>query len=206
MRKVPWGSTLPSSRHDLRLRAITVRLGARCPRCLSTWGIYDCPLRSYVLGVSRRRRRSWIARYWGYLVLVIAWVATALGFRSASSVVALVVASVLALAAFVYVLFQAPMPCGAPIRDTATMRRARETGLPGGELHCRNNSRGLLKGCRQVQQHKWQYLKTALIPARWLALLRQLASCWQGLTNIVVAAASAITVISTAALVTRHFA
>ena len=112
----------------------------------------------------------------------------------------------LALAAFVCVLFQAPMPCGAPIRDTAAMRRARETGLPGRELHCRNNSRGLLKGCRQVQQHKWQYLKTALFPARWLALLRQLASCWQGLTNIIVAAASAITVISTAVLVTRHFA
>lgn len=156
--------------------------------------------------MARNRRRPWIARYWGYLVLVIAWGATAVGFRSASSVALLATASVLALAAFVYVLFQAPMPCGAPIRDTPVMRRAREAGVPGGELHCRNNSRGLLKGCRQVQQHKWQYLKTALIPARWLALLRQLATCWQGITNIIVAAASAITVISTAALVAHHVA
>jgi hypothetical protein len=79
-----------------------------------------------------------------------------------------------ALAAFVYFLFQAPLPCGAPIRDTADLRRLRDADLPGGELHCRHNSRGLLRGCRQVQQHKWQRLKMALIPARWGTLLGQL--------------------------------
>jgi hypothetical protein len=54
-----------------------------------------------------------------------------------------IVALVLAVAALGYFLLQAPMFCGAAI---------------WGGKSCRNNSAGLLLGCR-LRQHKWQKLK-----------------------------------------------
>jgi hypothetical protein len=42
-------------------------------------------------------------------------------------------------------------------------------------------------GCRQVQQHKWQRLKMALIPARWGKLLGQLFGTTKDCLNTLVA-------------------
>ena len=76
--------------------------------------------------------QRFLGRYWGYLVLGLA----TLGWVVHAFVPAVMLA--LSLAALVYFLVQAPLTCGAEIRN--------------GD-HCRNNSHGLLLGC-WILQHK----------------------------------------------------
>ena len=64
----------------------------------------------------------------------------------------LAVIAVLCALSLVYFLAAAPMWCMAETRDG--------TG-------CRNNSHGILGGCRQVRQHKFQRLRDFFLPARW---------------------------------------
>ncbi|MEU2854050.1 hypothetical protein [Streptomyces syringium] len=70
------------------------------------------------------------------LLLIAAWINHAAGP---------VVVIVLSGATAAWCFFQAPLSCGAPVRE-------HDDG-------CRNNASGLLMGCRQVRQHRWQKLK-----------------------------------------------
>ena len=66
----------------------------------------------------------------------------------------------LSLAALVYFLVQAPLTCGAEIRN-------------GG--HCRNNSHGLLLGC-WIRQHKWQRARDVFVSRKWRNAIRDLTA------------------------------
>jgi hypothetical protein len=86
---------------------------------------------------------KWVRRYWGYLAVVLLVFLFSNGQRDPTVVL------VLAGAAAVYFFVQAPVWCGATTRE----------GQP-----CRRNSRGLLFGCNQNRQHKWQVFKAATVP------------------------------------------
>lgn len=93
-----------------------------------------------------------LRRYWGYLAVALAifgWVTHTVGYA------VILIASLLALA---YFLVQAPLTCGAEIRD-------------GGG--CRNNSHGILLGC-WIRQHKWQRVKDIFISRKWRDVMRNL--------------------------------
>ncbi|MQM25225.1 hypothetical protein [Glycomyces albidus] len=83
------------------------------------------------------RKKSPLYRYWGYLLLVAAVI-----LLFARDVGPLVVSGAFALC-FTWMLVAAPTWCGAKNR---------------GEGYCRNNSSGLLGGCK-LRQHKWQRFK-----------------------------------------------
>jgi hypothetical protein len=90
-----------------------------------------------------------LARYWGYVAVVLA----VGGFFLHKMALAVILA--LSLAALGYFLVQAPVWCGAETR--------------AGE-HCRKNSHGLIRGC-SYRQHKWQRTRETFTPAGGRALL-----------------------------------
>ena len=85
-----------------------------------------------------RKKKSPLYRYWGYLLL-----AGAVVLLFARDVGPFAVSGAFVLC-FVWMLLAAPTWCGAKNR---------------GEGYCRNNSSGLLGGCRH-RQHKWQRFKS----------------------------------------------
>lgn len=92
--------------------------------------------RKRTLGTQRRRRKEKtpLARYWGYLLVVVLYLGWFYyGFEP-------LVMGVLSSLVVFYSLFQAPVPCSARNRDGT---------------FCRDNARGLLRGCWRTQ-HKWQ--------------------------------------------------
>ena len=118
-----------------------------------------------------------LLRYWGYLALILALAGWFAHLFTA------VVILVLSVAALLYVLVQAPVWCGAIIRD--------------GKM-CRNNSTGVLLGCH-LRQHKWQKLKMTFIPHEWRVINRGLwiapreaITSLSGLAAVVSAVAAAV--------------
>jgi hypothetical protein len=99
--------------------------------------LYAPPTRGYVLVVKRRVGR-FLARYWGYVALIVA---VAGAFQHLATLAVLVLAGL----AFLYLLVQAPLVCAAA----------------GREGPCRNNSHGILLGC-WIRQHKWQRVKATV--------------------------------------------
>lgn len=92
-------------------------------------------------------------RYWGLAALVVAavgWLTHDLGFGAIAG---------FSFLALLWLLFQAPNPCGAPVRAAGK--------------RCRNNARGVLRGCH-LQQHKWQRFRTLFVHPRLRECLRQL--------------------------------
>lgn len=85
--------------------------------------------------------------YWGYAVLAVAIFGLVRGF-------ALGVGLVLSVAAFSYFIFWVPVWCGALNRN--------------GQF-CRNNSAGIMLGCR-LREHKFQKIKATFYRGRWKAL------------------------------------
>ncbi|WP_043486930.1 MULTISPECIES: hypothetical protein [Streptomyces] len=81
-------------------------------------------------------------------LLIAAWINSAAG-------PAVVIA--LSLATLVWCAFQAPVTCGAPVRD-------HDDG-------CRENAYGLLMGCHR-RQHRWQKLKMVI----WRRQMREFCS------------------------------
>ncbi|MFI6656176.1 hypothetical protein ACIBL8_11790 [Streptomyces sp. NPDC050523] len=80
--------------------------------------------------------------YWGLIALVIAvagWMTSDIGPIGLTVLFGL---------SFLWFLFQAPVPCGAPIRKEGQT--------------CRNNARGLLRGCH-IEQHKWQRVRSIAV-------------------------------------------
>jgi hypothetical protein len=102
-----------------------------------------------------RGRRTFIGKYWGYVVLVgLVWGWWAADDRGKIAPL-LIGASFLAV---VYFLFRVPRTCGARGRSGP----------------CRNNARGLLFGCNQVREHKRQNFSRKLGGERWRELNRGL--------------------------------
>ncbi|RZT27820.1 hypothetical protein EV649_1593 [Kribbella sp. VKM Ac-2569] len=93
-----------------------------------------------------------LQKYWGWGLLAI--MLTAIWSWSLGPAV-LIAGWALVTA---YFLFQVPVWCGAE----------------GRQGPCRNNSSGILLGCKQVRQHKYQKLKLAVVPRRWRELNRGL--------------------------------
>jgi hypothetical protein len=92
----------------------------------------------------KKSTRKALARYWGYIFLPVifyGWFVGDIGYGP------LAIASVLASSFF---LLQARVPCCADNRKVLTA-----TGEP---TLCRNNSRGLLRGCHIIA-HRWQNLR-----------------------------------------------
>ena len=99
-----------------------------------------------------------VERYWGFLALALAIIWLVAGWAK------VIVALILAVAALGYFVLQAPMWCGASIR--------------GGQS-CRNNSKGLLLGCR-LRQHKWQKLQMMFVSRQWKRAGRWMVSSARG--------------------------
>jgi len=91
-----------------------------------------------------KRTKKVLARYWGYLLLVVlylGWFEFGFDPWMLAALSGLVV---------LYGLFRAPVPCCAPGRE----------GL------CRNNAKGLLRGC-WIRQHRWQNAKMLVQRQSW---------------------------------------
>ncbi|MYS59874.1 MULTISPECIES: hypothetical protein [Streptomycetaceae] len=91
--------------------------------------------------------------YWGLIALVLAvtgWLTSNFGPSGIATLSAL---------SLLWFLFQAPNPCGAPIRAAGKS--------------CRNNARGVLRGCH-LQQHKWQRMRTFFVHPRLRSCAAQL--------------------------------
>ena len=101
-----------------------------------------------------KRLRTYLIRYWGFLALAIAIGGLVTGIKGT-------IILLLCGAALVYVLFQARVWCGAVTREHQL---------------CRNNAQGLLGGCNQYRQHKWQKLKMLIAPREWRELARSLSA------------------------------
>lgn len=96
-----------------------------------------------------------LRKYWGYLALALAF----LGWTQ--HVVGYAIILILALLSLLYFLVQAPLSCHAVNRDST---------------FCRNNSRGLLVGCKQVRQHKWQRLRDFFTARSWQKTFKNLTA------------------------------
>lgn len=122
-------------------------------------GLDEPRARGYRLCMTRSRKGDlslFLRRYWGYLVLAIA----VAGWQEHAFTLAVIGA--LCLLSLIYFLAAAPMWCQAENRKEGT--------------RCRNNSHGMLGGCNQVRQHKWQRVRDFFIPARWRSTLRSLTA------------------------------
>ncbi len=100
----------------------------------------------------KKQTRKRVARTWGYLllpVLVYGWFVGDIGYGP------LAIASTLAAAFF---LLQARVPCCAENREVRT--------LSGEPTLCRNNAKGLLRGC-WIEAHKWQNAKMIVRRSSW---------------------------------------
>jgi hypothetical protein len=120
-------------------------------------------------------RLTW--RYWGLAALVVAavgWLTRDLGFGAIAG---------FSLLGLLWLLFQAPNPCGAPVRAAGKA--------------CRNNARGVLRGCH-LQQHKWQRVRTFFVHPRLRECFKQLFSNpTTGLASLVAIVTLASTIVST---------
>ncbi|MET9295940.1 hypothetical protein [Streptomyces sp. NPDC003077] len=84
--------------------------------------------------------------YWGLVVFVFAitaWLTSDVGPAGLAGLFGL---------SCLWFLLQAPIPCGAPIRAAGRS--------------CRNNARGVLRGCH-LEQHKWQRARGLFVRPSW---------------------------------------
>lgn len=105
----------------------------------------------------RRASRSRLWHYWGLVLVAI--MVLGVGRLSVAPYV------VMTLLVIVWTLFAAPVWCGA-------VNRERGRGVE----YCRNNSSGLLLGCR-LRQHKYQRLTGAWWSTSWRDRMR---GTWAG--------------------------
>jgi hypothetical protein len=89
------------------------------------------------------------------------------------------VIAILSVLALAYFLFQAPLTCGAKIRDKEPRR---------------NNSHGLLLGC-WIRQHKWQRARDVFVSRKWQGTIRDLTASPKDVLGTVGGLASVISLI-----------
>ncbi|RZT88771.1 hypothetical protein EV383_5717 [Pseudonocardia sediminis] len=134
-----------------------------------------------------KKRKWFLWKFWGYLLLpIIALGAWSLSFGAAPI-------AVLSGLATAYMLLQAPVPCGAPIRKRNT---------DSDQEYCRRNARGLLGGCNQNVQHKWANLRLLAARSQWGQFLSRVMKDGKGFAASVSAVAtSGATIIALGALI-----
>jgi hypothetical protein len=96
------------------------------------------------------RSKNSLARWWGFALVVA--VLAALPSREVPAAILFVLSGL----SLVWVLFLAPVWCGADTRKHES---------------CRNNSWGLLLGCH-LREHRWQKFKMMFVNRRWQQLNR----------------------------------
>lgn len=113
------------------------------------------------------------------MLTAVGWYGLAAGWFGGHVPAALAAIALVSLTGALHLLFREPLLwCGAVNRDGT---------------FCRNNARGVLMGCNQVRQHKWQKVKMTFVPMAW----RQLSgSVFLGLRKTMVAAGAVITAMS----------
>lgn len=98
----------------------------------------------------------WLRRHWGWAALGLAalgWYGLVAGWFSGHVPTVLAVIALASITGAAHLLFREPLLwCGARTRE--------------GE-RCRNNAKGLLMGCNQVRQHKWQKVELIIHPSFW---------------------------------------
>ncbi|MEQ3551163.1 hypothetical protein WIS52_11840 [Pseudonocardia nematodicida] len=133
-----------------------------------------------------KKRARFLRKFWGYLLLPI------IGIAIWSVQVGAAPIAIMSGVAALYMFFQAPVPCGAPIR-----KRYRDSE----QEYCRRNARGLLGGCNQNVQHKWANAKLLASRSKWGEFLRNVMSNGKGVAAGVSALAACLsTLIAAGAL------
>jgi hypothetical protein len=127
------------------------------------------------------RSKKTLARWCGFALVVA--VLAALPSREVPAAILFVLSGL----GLVWVLFFAPVWCGA---DT----RKRES--------CRNNSWGLLLGCH-LREHRWQKFKMIFVNRRWQQLNRGL---WSGPAEVLATVSGVITIIGLVVAIVRWIA
>lgn len=140
---------------------------------------FGCRVRTAILNNVRCMRATTkrkIAKYWGYILVVVLYFAW---FHFDVSPGYLIAISLLILT---YSLFQAPVPCCAQTREN--------------EL-CRNNAVGLLRGCH-LESHKWQNARMLADRQYWSRAASGIFSALSGKAAAVSAAAASVSAVAAA--------
>jgi hypothetical protein len=122
-----------------------------------------------------------LARWWGFALVVA--VLVALPSREVPAAILLVLSGL----GLVWVLFFAPVWCGADTRK---------------HQYCRNNSWGLLLGCH-LREHRWQKFKMMFVNRRWQQLNKEL---WSNPAAILATVSGIITIIGCVLAIVRWVA
>ena len=127
------------------------------------------------------RSKNSLARWWGF-ALVIA-VLAALPSREVPAAILFVLSGL----SLVWVLFFAPVLCGAVTRKHES---------------CRNNSWGLLLGCH-LREHRWQKFKMMFVNRRWQQLNRGL---WSSPAEVIATVSGLIAIVGAVVAIVRWIA
>ena len=122
-----------------------------------------------------------LARWWGFALVVA--VLAALPSREVPAAILFVLSGL----GLVWVLFFAPVWCGADTRKHEP---------------CRNNSWGLLLGCH-LREHRWQKFKMIFVNRRWQQLYSGL---WSSPAEVLATVSGVITIIGFVVAIVRWIA
>jgi hypothetical protein len=127
------------------------------------------------------RSKNSLARWWGFAFVVA--VLAALPSREVPAAILFVLSGL----GLVWVLFFAPVWCGADTRKHES---------------CRNNSWGLLLGCH-LREHRWQKFKMMFVNRRWQQLNRGL---WSSPAEILATVSGVVTIVGVVVAIVRWIA
>jgi len=123
------------------------------------------------------RSKNSLARWWGFALVVA--VLAALPSREVPAAILFVLSGL----GLVWVLFFAPVWCGAETR---------------GHKSCRNNSWGLLLGCH-LREHRWQKFKMMFVNRRW----QQLRDLWSSPREVIATVSGLIAIVGAVVAIVR---
>jgi hypothetical protein len=127
------------------------------------------------------RSKNSLARWWGFALVVA--VLAALPSREVPAAILFVLSGL----SLVWVLFLAPVWCGAETRK---------------HVPCRNNSWGLLLGCH-LREHRWQKFKMMFVNRRWQQLSKGL---WSSPAEVIATVSGLIAIVGAVVAILRWIA
>jgi hypothetical protein len=127
------------------------------------------------------RSKNNLARWWGFALVVA--VLAALPSREVPAAILFVLSGL----SLVWVLFLAPVWCGAVTRKYGP---------------CHNNSWGLLLGCH-LREHRWQKFKMMFVSRRWQQLNRGL---WSSPAEVIATVSGLIAIVGAVVAIVRWIA